>query len=171
MSDYDFDDCVSIANRPDKNLQGYVKSKLVDISLTNIEIKKPRSKNNPEDDVVQTVFKFSFIVKGKKEDIKMSRITGTKISTDVRHIKGKGRGTGEIHEYNALTQICLNLGIFKKEDIVDDKEELLIKSLKKAVESVNEENSIYLKSKLETSEKSNDFENISISSIQLIDKF
>jgi hypothetical protein len=170
-SDFDFDDCVGIANRPAKGIDGFVRGKLIGIDLRNIEIKKPRSKNDPEDDVVQTVLKFSFLIEGKREDISMSRITGTKISTDVAHTKAKGRGSKEEHEYNALTEICLKLAIFKKDEITDDKQELLLKKLKEAVESVSVEKPIYIKTKLETSEKSAEFENINIRSIELIEKF
>jgi len=76
--DFDFDECVGIANRPVKDLQGYVKGKLIGIDLRNIEVKKPRSKNDFEDDIIQKVFKFSFMMEGKREPILMSKITGTK---------------------------------------------------------------------------------------------
>ena len=170
-SDFDFDDCVGIANRPAKSLNGYVRGKLTSIDLRNIEVKKPRSKNDPEDDVVQTVFKFTFLMEGKREDITMTRITGTKISTEVAHTKGKGRGKDEVHEYNALTEMCLKLGIFKKDEISDDNQELLLKKLKEAVKSISEEKPIYIKTKLEASEKSAEFENISVRTIELIEKF
>jgi len=170
-SDFDFDDCVGIANRPAKGINGFVRGKLTGIDLRNIEIKKPRSKNDPEDDVIQTILKFTFLIEGKREDITMSKITGTKISTDVVHTKGKGRGSKEEHEYNALTGICLKLGIFKKEEITDEKQEQLLKKLKEAVGSVSVEKPIYIKTKLETSEKSAEFENINIRSIELIEKF
>jgi hypothetical protein len=170
-SDFDFDDCVGIANRPAKDIKGFVRGKLTGIDLRNIEIKKPRSKNDPEDDVIQTVLKFTFLIEGKREDITMSKITGTKISTDVVHTKGKGRGSKEEHEYNALTGICLKLGIFKKDEITDEKQDLLLKKLKDAVQSITDEKPVYIKTKLETSEKSTEFENINIRSIELIEKF
>tara|TARA_B110000211_G_scaffold207514_1_gene243351 strand:- start:61 stop:582 length:522 start_codon:yes stop_codon:yes gene_type:complete len=170
-SDFDFDDCVGIANRPAKDLNGFVRGKLTNIDLRNIEIKKPRSKNDPEDDVIQTVLKFTFSIEGKREDITMSKITGTKISTDVVHTKGKGRGSKEEHEYNALTEICLKLGIFKKDEITDEKQDLLLKKLKDAVQSITDEKPIYIKTKLETSEKSTEFENINVRTIELIENF
>ena len=170
-SDFDFDDCIGIANRPAKSVDGFVRGKLIGIDLQNIEIKKPRSKNNPEDDVIQTVLKFTFLIEGKREDINMSKITGTKISTDVVHTKAKGRGSKEKDEYNALTEMCLKLGIFEKEEIVDEKQDLLLKKLKDALNSINKENPIYIKTKLETSEKSTEFENINVRSIKLIEKF
>lgn len=169
--DFDFDECVGIANRPVKDLQGYVKGKLIGIDLRNIEVKKPRSKNDFEDDIVQKVFKFSFMMEGKREPIFMSKITGTKINTDVVHVKAKGRGTKEESEYNALTELCLKLGIFKKEDITNDRQELLLKNLKEAVQSISKDNPVYIKTKLETSEKSSEFENINSRTIELIDKF
>ena len=170
-SDFDFDDCVGIANRPAKGADGFVRGKLIGVDLRNIEIKNPRSRNEPEDDVIQTVFKFSFLIEGKREAITMSKITGTKISTDVVHVKAKGRGSKETPEYNALTEMCLKLGIFKKEEMSDDKQELLLKKLKEAVKSVSKEKPIYIQTKLETSEKSAEFENINIRTIELIEKF
>jgi hypothetical protein len=170
-SDFDFDDCIGIANRPAKGVDGFVRGKLVGIDLRNIEVKKPRSKNNPEDDLIQKVLKFTFLMEGKREDITMSKITGTKISTEVVHTKGKGRGSKEEDEYNALTEMCLKLGIFKKEEIADDKQEILLKKLKEAVNTISNEKPIYIKTKLETSEKSTEFENINVRSIKLIEKF
>ena len=170
-SDFDFDDCVGIVNRPAKDIKGFVRGKLTGIDLRNIEIKKPRSKNDPEDDVMQTVLKFTFSVEGKREAIIMSKITGTKISTDVAHTKGKGRGSKEKDEYNALTEFCLKLGIFKKDEIIEDKQELLLKKLKEAVQSISEEKPVYIKTKLEPSEKSAEFENINVRTIELIEKF
>jgi hypothetical protein len=170
-TDFDFDDCVGIANRPSKDIKGFVRGKLTGIDLRNIEVKKPRSKNDFEDDVIQKVFKFSFKMEGKREFILMSKITGTKINTDIVHVKGKGRGSKEESEYNALTELCLKLGIFKKEDITDDKQELLLKNLKEAVQTINEDKPVYIKTKLETSEKSNEFENINSRTIELIEKF
>jgi hypothetical protein len=170
-SDFDFDECIGIANRPAKNLEGFVRGKLIGIDLRTIEVKKPRSKNNPEDDLIQKVLKFTFLIEGKREDITMSKITGTKISTEVVHTKGKGRGSKEEEEYNALTEICLKLGIFKKEEIVDDKQDMLLKKLKDALSTISSEKPVYIKTKLETSEKSADFENINVRTIKIIDKF
>ncbi len=170
-SDFDFDDYIGIANRPAKGVDGFVRGKLISIDLQNIEIKKPRSKNDPEDDVIQTVLKFTFLIEGKREDINMSKITGTKISTNVVYTKAKGRGSKEKDEYNVLTEMCLKLGIFEKEEIVDEKQDVLLKKLKDALNSINKENPIYIKTKLETSEKSAEFENINVRSIKLIEKF
>ena len=55
--------------------------------------------------------------------------------------------------------------------ITDDKQELLLKKLKDALSSISNEKPVYIKTKLETSEKSTEFENINVRSIKLIEKF
>lgn len=166
-SDFDFDDCVGIANRPLKDFDGFVKGKLVSIDIKNVEFKKPRSKNDFEDDIVQKVFVFSFLIEGKTEDIKMSRMTGTKINTEIKHVKGKGRGSKQEEEYNALTETCLKLGLFDIKDVKEENNQVLIDSLKKSTKEITPDNPIKIKTKLETSESS-DFENINIRTIELI---
>lgn len=167
--DFDFDECAGIANRPVKDLDGFVKGKLTSIDIQTRDFKKPRSKNDFEDDIVQKVFMFTFMMEGKTEPIKMTRMTGTKINTEVKHIKAKGRGSKEQEEYNALTEMCLKLGIFNKKDVRDENNQVLLDNLKNAVKTVSNDKPIYIKTKLETSEKSTEFENINIRTIKLID--
>ena len=98
-------------------------------------------------------------------------MTGTKINTEIKHVKAKGRGSKEQEEYNALTEMCLKLGIFNKKDVKGENNQVLLDNLKNAVKSISSDKPIYIKTKLETSEKSTEFENINIRTIQLIDKF
>jgi len=167
--DFDFDECAGIANRPIKDLDGFVKGKLTSITIRTETFKTPRSKKNPEDDRVQKVFVFTFIMEGKTEPIKMTKMTGTKISTEIVHVNAKGRGSKEKPEYNALTEICLKLGILTLKDVKEENTKILLDSLKKAVKTVSEDKPIYIKTKLENSD--NALENILIRSIELIEKF
>ena len=170
IEELDFDES-NVANRPNKDFDGYVKGKLVSFKMEERTFAKPRFKNDFADDVVQKVFMFNFVIEGKSEPIKMSRMTGTKINTEAKHIKAKGRGKKEQEEYNALTEMCIKLGIFKIEDVRDDNTKTLIENLKNAYKPISEENPIYIKTKLERCEKSYDLENIDVRTIKLIDKF
>ena len=168
--DVDFDDCIGFANRPIKTPDGYIKGQLISMKPTQIIVKKERTKKSFEDDTTQKVLKFIFLVEGSVEPIKLSKITGTNLSTDKVHVKAKGRGENkEVPEYNALTEMCLKLGIFKEKELVDNNKELLDK-IKKAMSSITEESPIYIKAKLEVSDNS-DFENINMRTIELIEKY
>jgi hypothetical protein len=168
--DVDFDDCIGFANRPIKSTDGYIKGKLISMKPTQIIVKQKRTKKSFEDDTTQKVLKFIFLVDGSVEPIKMSKITGTNLSTDKVHVKAKGRGVNkESPEYNALTEMCLKLGIFKESELSDNNNELLDK-VKEAMTTITESNPIYIKAKLEIGDNS-DFENINMRTIELIEKY
>lgn len=153
-------------NRPNKDFDGYVNGKLVSFKMEERTFAKPRFKNDFADDV-QKVCMFNFVIEGKSEPIKMSRMTGTKINTEAKHIKAKGRGKKEQEEYNALTEMCIKLGIFNIQDVKDDNTKTLLDNLKNAYKTISEESPIYIKTKLERCKKSYNLENIDISTIKL----
>ena len=118
-----------------------------------------------QDDLVQIVTNFKFLVKGTKEDITINHITGTKIGTQVVHTTGVGRGQREKAEYNALTETCLKTGIFDVSDVKDQNEEKLLADLKKAVKDINEENCIVLRCKMKLNSKN--FQTVDVKTIKL----
>ena len=58
--DFDFDES-NIANRPNKDFEGFVKGKLVSFKMEERAFTKPRFKNDFADDIVQKVFMFNFV--------------------------------------------------------------------------------------------------------------
>ena len=164
LEDFDDDD-FTFSNSINKSSSGFAKCKLVDIRKKRILVQKQRNRSEMQDDLVQIVTNFKFLVKGTKEEITINHITGTKIGTQIVHTTGVGRGKREKAEYNALTETCLKLGIFDIEDVKSQNEEILLEKLKKAVKEIDEENHIALKCKMKMN--SRNFQTVDIKTIEL----
>ncbi len=127
-----------VTNRPNKDFGGYVKGKLVFI--------KTKQQNRKK------FLRFGFIIEGTSEPIKMSKTTPNLISSDVIHLKIDGRRKREQLKCNALTEMCIKLGIFNIRDVKNNNN-VAIDKLNNAYKTISEESPIYIKTKLERCKK------------------
>ena len=170
--DVDYDDNLGFANNPLKDNEGYVKGKLIEIKNHTLIDKKKRTSTEFADDITKKCLMFIFSMEGTTEPIRMSKLTGTNIRPEKIHVKAKGRGKDkEQPEYNALTEMCLRLGVFKHSELKTNNKEL-IEKIRLAMKNTSPEKPVYIKTKLQLIDnEENQFESINMKTIQVIDKF
>ena len=167
---YDIDEFLTFANTPLKDDKGYVKGKLVKIDRVLINSSQKRTTRFLSDDVTQKAFKFIFEIVGSKENIKMTILTGTNVSPDIKHIKAQGRGKNkEQPEYNKLTELLLRLNVFNIDEL-KRRDELVLNKTADFIKNI-EKNNIYIKSKLEMQNNDTSFTSLYIKSIEVIPAF
>ena len=132
IDELDFDES-NVTNRPNEDFDGYVKGKLVSITTKQQNRKKFLS--------------FNFIIEGTSEPIKMSKTTANLINSDVIHLKIDGRRKREQLKCNALTEMCIKLGIFNIRDVKNNNN-VAIDKLNNAYKTISEANPIYIKTRL-----------------------
>lgn len=168
----DFDTEYTFANYPIKDKDGFVRAKLIEVKLDRTRVTKQRTSKELQDDKTVIVTKFNFLLEGASKPIKSKRNTGTSLNPNKIYIKAKGRGANkEQPEYNAFTEMCLNLG-FITLDQLNSRPEDISNILKSAFKAVSEENPVCIRTKLiHDDETDSHFENVNIKTIEKIESF
>jgi hypothetical protein len=166
----DFDEDLKFSNAPKKDLEGYVKAKIIKIEKTTCFDTKERTSKTLQDDKTYISIQFSYLLEGVVDVISGSLRTGTNLNPEKVHIKAKGRGVkNEKPEYNAFTEMCLRLNLIDIKRLEDRDSKILIELAKK-MKSVTKENPLYIKTKLTRAENSL-MEVVDIRTVELINKF
>ena len=149
------------ANTPVRDSEHYTRGTVSRITFEKQSISKHKVFKDDEDNGDGTPnpieieqFVFYFEIEGSAgEPIKIKHKCSTRLNGEKYIVKGKGRGKGEVKEYNKLTKTCLKLGFITEVELKDITDAVLDRVLK----SIDDTKDLKVRFKPTMDEKTNLF--------------